>query len=60
MSRTRGARAGGEGDLQSPVLVSDGDTATGQAKDAVGRQCASRPHSWGVRDWQGSARDRGQ
>ena len=41
MGRTRGAGAGGEGDLHSPVRASDGETAPGQAKGAVGRKCAS-------------------
>ena len=36
-----GGSAAGEGDLQSPVRKSDGETTPGQAKDAVGRQCAS-------------------
>ena len=37
MGRTRGASAGGEGDLQSPVRASDGETVPGQAKIAVSR-----------------------
>ena len=46
-----------EGDLQSPVRASNGETAPKQAKDEVGRQCASgRP----IPGSQGSARDRGQ
>ena len=36
MGRTRGAGAGGEEDVQSPVRASDGEAAPGQAKDAVG------------------------
>ena len=41
MGRTRGTGAEGEGNLQNPIRASDGETATGQAKDAVGRQFAS-------------------
>ena len=44
MARTRGAGAGGERDLQSPVRLRDGETAYGQAKDAVGRKCSSGRH----------------
>ena len=44
VGRTRGAGAGGEGDLQSLVRASDGKTAPGQAKDAVGGQLASGRH----------------
>ena len=40
MGRTRG----GEGDLQSPLRASDGETAPGQAKIAVGRKCSSGRH----------------
>ena len=35
------------------IWASDGETAPGQAKDAVGRQCSSGRHKPGVRDWQG-------
>ena len=44
MGRTHDAGAGEDGDLQSPVRVSDGETAPGRTKDAVGRQCASGRH----------------
>ena len=38
MGRTRGAGAGGEGNLQRSVRASGGETALGhQAKDTVGR-----------------------
>ena len=40
----RGAGARGEGNLQSPVRASDGETAPGRAKIAVGRQCSSGRH----------------
>ena len=67
MGRTRGAGAGvgGEGDLQSPVS----ERASGRAME---RRPQVRPRlrwvdnvrqdatSLGVRDWQISARDRGQ
>ena len=60
MGRTHGTGAGGEGDLQNPERESDGESAPGQAKDAMGRQCSPERHIPGVRDWQVSARDRGQ
>ena len=44
MGWTRGAGAGGEEDLQSPVWESVGETAPKQAKDSVGPQCSSRRH----------------
>ena len=57
MGRTRGADTGGEKVLRSPVRASDGETAPGQAKDAVSRQCASGRH---IPGGQGSARNLGQ
>ena len=44
MGSTRGAGAGGEGDLQSPVRVSDRETTPRQDKIAVGRLCSSGRH----------------
>ena len=52
VGRTRGAGARKEGDLQSPVRESDREAAPGEAKDAVGRQCASGCH---IPGGQGSA-----
>ena len=47
MGRTRGAGAGGERDLQSPVRASDGETAPGQAKIAMGEiMFVTTPHPW--------------
>ena len=37
MGRTRGAGAKEEGNLQSAVRASEGETAPGQAKEAAGR-----------------------
>ena len=59
MNRTRGAGAGGEGDLQSPVRASEEETAPKcrprmRWVDNV-RQNAT---SLGVRHWWVSARDR--
>ena len=53
MGRTRNAGAGGEGDLQSSKWVSDGETVPGQAKDAVGRQCAPGRHIPGSQELAG-------
>ena len=43
MGRTRGAGARGEGDPQSFIRASDGETAPGQTI-AVGRKCSSGRH----------------
>ena len=52
-------RASKERDLQGPIRASDGETAPGQAKIAVGRQCSSGRNITGGQGLV-SARDRGQ
>ena len=53
MGRKRGAGAVGEMYLRSPVGGSDGETAIGQTKSAVGRQCSSGRHIPGGRGLAG-------
>ena len=45
------------GHPQGVVWPGGGKAATGQAQDEVGRQCSSRRHITGVRDWQAAVLD---